>query len=151
MQQQHLFIMKGEWKWRQRASRESTKSYPLLTGGKILIVRAESVTIVRERRRSEEQSRTKLDAFFSSTSASRNCCYHIWEKTSSLYTHSRFVALALLSHLDRRTHTNNKKKIESDQVGEKRKKESLARVLVRWQNIGAPHCWVKKLFDRKAI
>lgn len=55
---------------RNDGSGESTKSDRLLTGGKILIVRAESVTIVRERRRSEEQCRSKLDA---ASRSSRNC------------------------------------------------------------------------------
>jgi hypothetical protein len=102
-------------------SGESTKSYPLLTGGKILIVRAESVTIVRERRRSEEQCRTKLDAVFFLHLAS----LHGTEK-GSLCTHSRFVALALSSRTSI-AHTNiynNKKKTRAIRLEQQRKEKS---------------------------
>lgn len=116
----HLFIIKGasEKKWWQSWI---NKKLALLTGGKILIVRAESVTIVRERRRSEEQCRTKLDAFFPSR-ASRNYSLRC----------IRILALLLSSRTSsRRTHTNNEKKNESDQVGRKRKKESLLVLLTK--------------------
>lgn len=116
----HLFIIKGasEKKWWQSWI---NKKLALLTGGKILIVRAESVTIVRERRRSEEQCCTKLDAFFPSR-ASRNYSLRC----------IRILALLLSSRTSsRRTHTNNEKKTRAIRSDAKEKKESLLVLLTK--------------------